>query len=267
MSSPDYPGRHRKYEARHRTSRRAPGGLRVPRTLNAGYLMPTAAATTLVITATGATFVGDSTIKLDLSGAQAEAARAEAAEAAALAASVTDRRQQAQAQAMVLQGRQQEQVRVARDAQRRALAAKAKEEAARAAALAKAQRWMLPLEGAPMTSGYGWRWGRLHAGIDFAASIGTPLRAMSSGRVVYAGWMSGYGNKVEIQYWDGTVSYYGHMNSISVYVGQEVSPGQVVGETGNTGRSTGPHLHLEIHPSGGEAVDPYGWLVDHGIRP
>jgi len=83
--------------------------------------------------------------------------------------------------------------------------------------------------------------------------------------VVFAGQQSGYGNIVQIRYWDGTVSYFGHMSRIQVNVGEAVAPGDIVGESGNTGHSTGPHLHLEIHPSGGAAIDPLPWLAAHHI--
>lgn len=128
------------------------------------------------------------------------------------------------------------------------------------------KQWVLPVEGAAFTSGYGPRWGAFHHGIDLAKPTGTPLKAMSSGIVTFAGQQQGYGNIVQIRYWDGTVSYYGHMNAIAVTVGQPVLPGQVVGQLGNTGQSTGPHLHLEIHPAGGADVDPVPWLAAHGLK-
>jgi murein DD-endopeptidase MepM/ murein hydrolase activator NlpD len=142
---------------------------------------------------------------------------------------------------------------------------------AQAAEVAKreafAHSWRLPITDPVTTSGFGYRWGRLHAGEDFAVDVGTPLAAMSSGTVVFAGEETGFGNLVQIRYWDGTISYYGHMSSISVNVDESVDPGEVVGESGNTGHSTGPHLHLEIHPDGGEAIDPLPWLADHHISP
>jgi len=125
--------------------------------------------------------------------------------------------------------------------------------------------WRLPITNPVETSGFGYRWGRLHAGEDFAVSIGTPLASMSTGTVAFAGPESGFGILVEVRYWDGTVSYYGHMSQVSVTVGEAVDPGQTVGLSGNTGQSTGPHLHLEIHPNGGEAVDPLPWLALHHI--
>nr|WP_277352192.1 M23 family metallopeptidase [Knoellia sp. DB2414S] len=106
----------------------------------------------------------------------------------------------------------------------------------------------------------------MHQGDDYAAPVGTRLSAMSGGVVMSAGPAGAYGNKVEIRYGDGTVSVYAHMDSVAVGVGDHVSAGQLVGRTGNTGRSTGPHLHLEIHPGGGPAVDPSAWLSAKGIQ-
>jgi murein DD-endopeptidase MepM/ murein hydrolase activator NlpD len=152
---------------------------------------------------------------------------------------------------------------VARGVERKKLAARAIE--AKRAALAHS--WRLPITNPVVSSGFGYRWGRLHAGEDFAVSEGTPLASMSTGVVVYAGAMSGYGNMVDVRYWDGTVSRYGHMSKVSVKVGQSMAPGQIVGKSGNTGHSTGPHLHLEIHPGGGDAINPAPWLASHHIAP
>jgi murein DD-endopeptidase MepM/ murein hydrolase activator NlpD len=129
----------------------------------------------------------------------------------------------------------------------------------------RAHSWQLPMSTCVRTSGFGWRWGRLHAGEDFAAPVGTNLVAMSSGMVIFAGQESGYGNMVKIRYWDGTVTFYAHMSSLSVTEGESVRPGQVVGHSGNTGHSTGPHLHLEVHPDGGAAVNPVPWLSEHQL--
>ena len=171
---------------------------------------------------------------------------------------------------------------VARDRQRRALTLKKRAALAQRAALARraqTQRvaqakaelqsrrdWTSPITGGVFTSGFGFRWGRMHQGDDLAAPVGTPLLAMSEGVVISAGYEGGYGNKVEVRYWDGTVSVYAHMDSIDVAVGQQVGSGVRVGASGNTGRSTGPHLHLEIHPDGGEAVDPSVWLSAKGVQ-
>ena len=126
---------------------------------------------------------------------------------------------------------------------------------------------MLPVRTYVKTSGFGMRWGKLHAGEDFAAPIGTPVHAISSGVVVFAGVENGYGNKIEIRHWDGTCSWYGHLSKIDVKVGQKVDPAELIGLVGNTGHSTGPHLHLEIHPHGDGPVDPLPWLRAHGLKP
>lgn len=145
-------------------------------------------------------------------------------------------------------------------------AAAAKEAAEEEAAAAQEHDWVLPVNSYRFTSPFGFRWGRLHAGDDFAAPVGTPAHAMSTGTVIFAGQQSGYGTKLEIRYWDGTVSWYGHMSEIDVEVGDTVEPGEVVGATGNTGRSTGPHLHLEIHPDDGSAINPQPWLAERGLQ-
>ncbi|WP_347353226.1 M23 family metallopeptidase [Intrasporangium sp.] len=148
-----------------------------------------------------------------------------------------------------------------------AKAAAAKKAKAVEAARKKAQRWVSPIANYTLTSGYGWRWGRMHPAQDLAAPTGTPVRALSTGTVIFAGWSSeGYGNFVKIRYWDGTVSWFAHNSRLLVSVGEQVKPGQVVSYSGSTGNSTGPHLHLEIHPRGGAAVAPRAWLGQKGVR-
>jgi murein DD-endopeptidase MepM/ murein hydrolase activator NlpD len=115
-----------------------------------------------------------------------------------------------------------------------------------------------PVNGA-FTSPFGMRWGRLHAGIDIAAPTGTPIRAADSGRVAIAGWVGGYGNYTCIQHGGALSTCYGHQSSIGVSVGQGVTQGQVIGSVGNTGNSTGPHLHFETRVNG-SPVDPMGYL-------
>jgi murein DD-endopeptidase MepM/ murein hydrolase activator NlpD len=112
-----------------------------------------------------------------------------------------------------------------------------------------------------LTSGYGWRWGRMHKGIDIAGDIGTPIVAVDSGVVSYAKWNDGgYGYLVEITHDNGSLTLYAHNNKILVKEGQRVTQGEQISEMGSTGFSTGPHLHFEIHPSGQGAVNPMALL-------
>ena len=116
-----------------------------------------------------------------------------------------------------------------------------------------------------LTSRFGRRWGRMHKGIDIAGPIGTPINAAADGIVTVAGWKSGgYGNLVEIRHADGTTTRYGHNSQISVSIGQTVRQGEQVARMGSTGRSTGSHLHFEIRPSGGSAVNPIAHLPANG---
>ena len=169
-----------------------------------------------------------------------------------------------QALVSLAQGQKEERARA--QAAARKAAAERKAKALKAKRLAAAHRWVMPIKHPNLTSQFGFRWGRLHAGLDFGTPVGTSLFAMSSGVVTKAGNGGGYGNKIEITYWDGTVSYFAHMSEIDVKVGQQVRPGTYVGKSGNTGHSTGPHLHLEMHPKGGDPVDPMAWLQKHGVK-
>jgi murein DD-endopeptidase MepM/ murein hydrolase activator NlpD len=112
---------------------------------------------------------------------------------------------------------------------------------------------------APITSPFGWRWGRMHEGIDLGAAYGSPIAAAAAGVVIYAGWEGGYGNLVVIDHGGGLASAYGHQSRIAVSVGQSVSQGETIGYVGSTGHSTGPHLHFEVRVNG-QAVDPLGYL-------
>lgn len=112
-----------------------------------------------------------------------------------------------------------------------------------------------------LSSKYGWRWGRMHRGIDIAAPVGTPIFAAAEGVVVKSGWnKGGYGNLVDIQHADGTVTRYAHNYRLLVQPGQQVEQGQQISLMGSTGRSTGPHLHFEVRPSGKGAVNPIALL-------
>ena len=109
-----------------------------------------------------------------------------------------------------------------------------------------------------VTSGFGWRWGRMHEGIDIAAPSGTPIRAAAAGRIIYTGSMSGYGNITIIDHGNGLATAYAHQSAFAVG-GGSVSQGTVIGYVGTTGNSTGPHLHFEVRVNG-TPVDPMGYL-------
>jgi septal ring factor EnvC (AmiA/AmiB activator) len=112
---------------------------------------------------------------------------------------------------------------------------------------------------APVTSEYGPRWGRMHRGIDQGASTGTPIGASKGGTVIFAGWQGGYGNLTLIDHGDGVVTAYAHQSRFAVGSGARVSQGQTIGYVGNTGNSTGPHLHFETRVNG-NAVNPRQYL-------
>lgn len=114
-----------------------------------------------------------------------------------------------------------------------------------------------------ITSRFAWRWGRMHNGLDLADTYGTPVRAVTDGVVLDAGWAGGYGLLVKLQHPDGTVTYYGHLSRIVTYSGP-VRAGQIIGREGNTGVSTGPHVHFEVRV-GGSPVNPLTWLRKHGV--
>ncbi|MGZ4493390.1 MAG: peptidoglycan DD-metalloendopeptidase family protein [Nocardioides sp.] len=110
-------------------------------------------------------------------------------------------------------------------------------------------------------------WSHCHTGLDFAAAPGTPIHAVAGGTVTLTGWGGAYGNRTEITLDDGTQLWYCHQTSITVSMGQRVEAGQLIGTVGATGNVTGPHLHLEVRPGGGDPVDPYAALVAHGVNP
>ncbi|SFC81973.1 M23 family metallopeptidase [Streptomyces aidingensis] len=134
----------------------------------------------------------------------------------------------------------------------------------------------------PISDGYtlsatfgnsGDRWAAGHSGQDFAVPTGTPVKAVHGGTVVKAGGNgagdgSAYGNAIVVKHASGTYSQYAHLSSVKVSVGQEVETGDTIGMSGNTGNSTGPHLHFEIRttPDYGSAVDPAKFLRDHGVK-
>jgi murein DD-endopeptidase MepM/ murein hydrolase activator NlpD len=127
---------------------------------------------------------------------------------------------------------------------------------------AESNGYVWPTRGT-FTSGYGWRWGRMHRGIDIAGPVGTPIVAAASGVVVRSGWNSGgYGNVVDIRHRDGSMTRYAHNSRLLVREGQQVNQGQSIAQMGSTGYSTGPHLHFEIHLPGNGTVNPIAYLPD-----
>jgi murein DD-endopeptidase MepM/ murein hydrolase activator NlpD len=125
--------------------------------------------------------------------------------------------------------------------------------------------YVMPTHGI-FTSNFGYRWGVLHAGIDLANSIGTPIFAVSDGVVIEAGPAAGYGMLVKLRHADGTVTLYGHINTTLVSAGQRVMAGDQIATMGNRGNSTGPHLHFEVLQGGTERIDPVPWLAKRGIN-
>lgn len=115
-----------------------------------------------------------------------------------------------------------------------------------------------PLDGL-LTSGFGYRWGRMHEGIDIAVAEGTPIRAAKGGTVIMASYNGGYGNYTCIDHGSGLSTCYAHQSAFAASSGQSVNQGQVIGYSGNTGSSTGPHLHFEVRINGA-AQDPMGYL-------
>jgi murein DD-endopeptidase MepM/ murein hydrolase activator NlpD len=125
-------------------------------------------------------------------------------------------------------------------------------------ALLGSGRLIWPITG-PLTSPFGPRWGRLHAGVDIAAPPGTPIRAADSGRVALAGWQGGYGLYTCVHHTASLSTCYAHQSRLGTARGATVRQGQVIGYVGNTGQSFGDHLHFETWV-GGSPVDPMGFL-------
>lgn len=121
-----------------------------------------------------------------------------------------------------------------------------------------ASGFIWPVNGT-VVSGFGWRWGRMHEGIDISASSGTPIWAAAAGIVIHAGWLGGYGNLVVVDHGNGLATAYAHASAILVGVGQQVSQGETLSLVGSTGNSSGPHLHFEVRVNGA-AVDPLFYL-------
>jgi murein DD-endopeptidase MepM/ murein hydrolase activator NlpD len=182
---------------------------------------------------------------------QAAAQKQEAAEAAAKAKAEAEAKRKAEARAKA--------------------AREAKERAAREAERKRLNSFVSPISGSYVSTGYKtggavWSSGS-HTGVDFHASSGTSVHAVGSGTVVEAGWGGAYGNNVVIKMNDGSYTQYGHLSSISVSVGQSVTPGQRIGLSGATGNTTGAHLHFEARtsPEYGSDINPVAYLRAHGV--
>jgi murein DD-endopeptidase MepM/ murein hydrolase activator NlpD len=126
--------------------------------------------------------------------------------------------------------------------------------------------YVMPTKGV-FTSGFGYRWGVLHGGIDIANSIGTPIVAAADGVVIDAGPTAGYGAWVKLRHADGTVTLYGHVNTWVVSIGERVMAGDQIATIGNRGNSTGPHCHFEVLLNGTNRIDPVPWLAQRGLSP
>jgi murein DD-endopeptidase MepM/ murein hydrolase activator NlpD len=183
------------------------------------------------------------------------------AEAASLVKAADMQRAAAEAEAAA---RAAEEARAAAEAAKAAEAARAAEEAAKKTEATSAGSALQMIAGR-VTSGFGSRWGRAHEGLDIAAPIGTPIRAPLAGTVIESGPASGFGMWVRVRHDDGTVTTYGHINRSLVKKGQQVGAGEQIAEVGNRGRSTGPHLHIEVETPNGNKINPRPWLDKHGI--
>ncbi|MEU5313338.1 M23 family metallopeptidase [Streptomyces sp. NPDC021562] len=162
-------------------------------------------------------------------------------------------------------------------ARERAAARAEKEREAKARAAREAERKRLNAFVAPISDSYvstGYKTGGSlwssgsHTGIDFHAAAGTVVHAVGTGTVVSTGWGGAYGNQIVIKMADGMYTQYGHLSSIGVSVGQQVTPGQQIGLSGSTGNTTGPHLHFEARTTAeyGSDVDPVAYLRKHGVN-
>jgi murein DD-endopeptidase MepM/ murein hydrolase activator NlpD len=136
----------------------------------------------------------------------------------------------------------------------------------RGAEIAKNQ-WTYPLDPVVLTARFGQYglWASYHTGLDFNGNTGDPIKAIANGTVISAGFDGSYGNKTVVELEDGTELWYCHQSAIDVSVGDTVRAGEVIGLVGATGHVTGSHLHVEVRPGGGDPVDPYAAMQQHGL--
>ncbi|MGW3679509.1 M23 family metallopeptidase [Streptomyces prasinus] len=250
------PGKHRRPGRVHRGTAKAAGVAALTTTGVIGSFAAPALASESAAEQTGLTPVitlGDeAAAQVDAqAAAQHEAAR-EAAQAAAREAAEQAAREKA-----------------AEEAER---AREAEERAAREAERKLLNTFVSPIAGSYVSTGYlsgGAVWSSgTHTGVDFHAASGTPVLSVGMGTVVEAGWGGAYGNHVVIKMHDGTYTQYGHLSSVGVSVGQEVTPGQQIGVSGATGNVTGAHLHFEARTTAeyGSDIDPVAYLRAHGAN-
>ncbi|MET8114000.1 M23 family metallopeptidase [Streptomyces prasinus] len=250
------PGKHRRPGRVHRGIAKAAGVAALTTTGVIGSFAAPALAAESAAEQTGLTPVitlGDeAAAQVDAqAAAQHEAAR-EAAQAAAREAAEQAAREKA-----------------AEEAER---AREAEERAAREAERKLLNTFVSPIAGSYVSTGYlsgGAVWSSgTHTGVDFHAASGTPVLSVGMGTVVEAGWGGAYGNHVVIKMHDGTYTQYGHLSSVGVSVGQEVTPGQQIGVSGATGNVTGAHLHFEARTTAeyGSDIDPVAYLRAHGAN-
>lgn len=235
----------------------------MPRAFTPSLALPTAAAAALVFTTTGATVVSSVPPEAPTDRIDLALARSQVDEGQDDIEALAERRSETTDQTSLLQGRRQEAERVAREKVREALRKEREAEAAEE----RRKQWTFPAEAGRFTSGYGMRWGRMHNGIDFAGPIGTPIFAVSSGTVIKTVPAGSCGRQVYVEHWNDEVTRYCHMDSFAVSEGEPVAAGQQIGRMGNTGRSTGPHLHFEVYPNGinGATTNPSDWLRNKGV--
>ncbi|MEV7738276.1 M23 family metallopeptidase [Streptomyces sp. NPDC088921] len=242
-------GKHRRPSRVKRTTARAAGVAALATTGVIGTLAAPALAADNSVEQTGlmpVVSVGDSLA--DQLDAQAEAQ----AQAAAQKKAAAEAKRKAEARAKEIR--------------------EAKERAAREAERKRLNRFVAPISGSYVSTGYktgGSLWSSgSHTGIDFHAASGTSVHAVGRGTVVETGWGGSYGNEIVIRMADGTYTQYGHLSSVGVSVGQSVTPGQQIGLSGATGNVTGPHLHFEARTTAeyGSDIDPVAYLRSHGVN-
>jgi len=193
-----------------------------------------------------------------------DAARRQAAQAAAAKLAA---RADAEAAAAHAHAEAEAHARAAAEQAAQAEAARVAQAAAEQAAQQQLGGLVAPVQGAVLGAGFGQSgsyWAQLHTGLDLSAPTGAPVVAMGKGVITSAGWAGSYGYRVVETLPDGTELWYCHLSAIGVGAG-EVTPGQPIGRVGATGNVSGPHLHLEVRPAGGEPVDPAGWLAERGL--